>query len=527
MKKLLLTLMLIAIFCPVAHAAKGQDQDTLVYAWSTNVGPLNPHDYGANMMFAQAFVYEPLVQYGENGKILPWLATHWDISSDQKTYTFHLRKDVKFSDNSPFNAHAVIKNLDTVFANKDRHSWLPLMQLITNYQALNDYTIEVTLKRPYKATLQEFTFVRPLRFLAPSAMDDSGKFKQPIGTGPWVLVESRKGEYDRFMRNENYWGNKPHLREILVKVIPDVETRAIALESESVDIIATAMGDHGTADISPEAYAMLAKDAAYTSQSSGPRNARLLAMNTAKFPTDDFAVRKAIVQAIDRKGILAGILLGQELPATSLMHKSMPYCDVDLKPYIYDAKQAASLLDAAGWKLESGQKFRTKDGKSLQVNLKFIANESIMRAISETVQSNLASIGIDVRLVGEEPVSFMQSQVDGSFNLIFCNSSGAPYAPFSYLGIMSVPGHAEYQAQLGLQNKAQLDDAITKAQTATDEASLKTNFATIWRILHDEVVYVPLSYTVDKALYKKELLSGFEFAPVSYELKFTTLKRPE
>ncbi len=509
-----------------AHAAKGQDANTLVYAWSTNVGPLNPHDYGNNMMFAQALVYEPLVQYGEGGKILPYLAKSWTISPDQKIYTFQLREDVKFSDGTAFDANAVVKNLDAVFANKERHSWLTLMQLIDSYKALDTYTVQINLKRPYKATLQELTFVRPLRFLSPKAMDKEGKFVSPVGTGPWILVESGKGEYDKFERNEHYWGKKPILKNILVKVIPDVETRALALETESVDIIATAMGDHGSADISPTAYAMLVKDDAYTSLSSKARNTRLLAMNTAKFPTNDLAVRKAIVQSIDRKGILSGILLNQELPAETLMHKSIPYCDVPLTPYTFDPKQAAATLDAAGWKLMPGDKFRTKDGKTLQINLKFIANESIMRAIAETAQSNLAQVGIEVKLIGEEPVSFMQSQVDGSFDLIFCNSSGAPYAPFSYLGIMSVPGHAEYQAQLGLKNKAKLDMSIQNALFATKEEELKTSFNDIWRILHEEVVYVPLSYSVDKAIFKKKLLQNFEFAPVSYELMFNTLQRP-
>ncbi len=529
--RLFLSCCLMLIICLInkphmANAAKGQDSNTLVYAWSTNVGPLNPHDYGANMMFAQAWVYEPLVQYGPGGKILPHLAESWDISADQKTYTFYLRKDVRFSDGMPFTAHAIVTNLKAVFANKDRHSWLTLMQLIESYKAIDTYTFELTLARPYRAALQELTFVRPLRFISPKALTADGKFAKPVGTGPWVLSKTRKGESDLFTRNENYWGEKPIFRNILVKVIPDVETRALALESEAVDIIATAMGDHGSADISPAAYDMLSKQEVFTSKSSTARNTRLIAMNTAIFPTNDLAVRQAIVQTIDRKAILSGILLNQELPAESLMHNSIPYCDQDLSPYPFDPTQAASILDAAGWKLAEGNKFRSKNGQTLQVNLKFIANESIMRAIAEAAQSNLAQIGIDVRLVGEEPVSFMQSQVDGSFNLIFCNSSGAPYAPFSYLGIMGVPGHAEYQAQLGLKDKAMLDAAIQNALFATDEATLKTSFNNIWRILHDEVVYIPLSYTVDKALYKKSLLQDFEFAPVSYELLFNKLSRP-
>ncbi len=513
-------------------------KDTLVYAWSSHVGPLNPHDYGANMMFAQNLVYEPLVNYGSEGKILPGLATAWKLSPDKKTYTFTLRQGVQFSDGTPFTAKAVVDNFDAVFANKKRHDWMELIGRVATYKALDDFTFSLTLHTPYAATLQELTFVRPLRIASSKmvqALQENAKAAvkkevRPVGTGPWVWQERKKGQYDLFVRNETYWNAKSlpahGPKKFMVKVIPDAEARAVALETGEIDIIATVMGDHGTAEIQPDAYALFAKDAAYATAQSMPRNTRIIAMNSGGGPLQDIQVRKAIMRAIDRPAILQGVLLGQELPAERLMSVDLPYCNVPLTPYPFDVEEAKKLLEAAGWKTVPNATYRQKDGKKLQLTLKFVAHESLMRAIAQVVQSNLAAIGIDLQLLGEEGVAFIESQRVGNFDLIFANSSGPPYAPYSYLGIMQVPGHPEYQAQRYIAEKSALDTAMKKALSATEEAEAQKYFAEIWRILHEAEIYVPLSFTVDKALYKKDLVEGFVFGPVSYDLDVTQVKKP-
>ncbi len=509
-----------------AYAAEGFDEDTLVIGWSSHVGAVNAHAYGANMMFAQGLVYEPLVQYGEGGVIVPWLATSWELSADERTYTFSLRKNVSFSDGTPFDAAAVVRNFDAIFTRRDEHAWFTLMELVESYEAVDAHTLRLSLKRPYAAALQELTFVRPVRFVSPKALSDTGEFLAPIGTGPWIFSETRKGEYDVFVRNEKYWGTKPALSKLVVKVIAHSEARSVALETGVVDMLVTAMGDHGSAEVNPHAYAMLAKDADYVVVESAPRHTRVLAMHTDRFPTNDRAVREAIVRTIDRNALVKGILLSQELPAETLMPSDVPFCDAPLTPYPFNPQEAAALLDAAGWRLEEGEKIRTKGGVPLSLRLKFVASEQSMRAIGELVQSDLRNIGIDVHLIGEEHVAFLRSQTNGDFEMIFSTSLGAPYSPFSYLTMMLVPDHADFAAQQGLKNKKQLHNAIATALAATKKDVLQDAFDTIWRILHEEVVYVPLSRPVDKALFKKDAVTGFSFGPVSYELDFRGIHRP-
>lgn len=127
-----LTLLALLACVPLlAQAAPYQ----LTTAWPVNVGPLNPHLYTPNQMFAQSMVYEPLVKYQADGSVQPWLATRWRHSADGKTWWFTLRDDVAFSNGEPFNAQAAAANFQAVLANRQRHAWLELANQITDVRA--------------------------------------------------------------------------------------------------------------------------------------------------------------------------------------------------------------------------------------------------------------------------------------------------------------------------------------------------------------------------------------------------------
>ena len=151
----------LSLFLPL-----GAQAQTLDFSWQLNVGPLNPHQYGANQMFAQSMVYEPLVKYQADGSVAPWLAESWTVSEDGTTYIFKLRPGVSFSNGEPFNAAAVVKNFDTVLANKADHSWLGLVAALEKVEAVDDLTVEIVTKKPYYPMLQELSLVRPVRLPA-------------------------------------------------------------------------------------------------------------------------------------------------------------------------------------------------------------------------------------------------------------------------------------------------------------------------------------------------------------------------
>lgn len=490
-------------------------------AWPFNVGPLNPHLYSPNQMFAQSMVYEPLVHYTEGGGIVPWLARAWEISPDGRDYTFHLREGVRFSDGRPFDAPAVAANFAAVMANRARHAWLALVERIAGFDAPDAATFRLHLRTPYYPTLAELSLPRPMRFLSPAAIPPGGNTAQgisaPIGTGPWKLERSIPGESDIFVRNETYWGPKPVLERLVVKVVPDATTRALALQSGEIDLV------YGTDLLDAEAIARLGADPHLLARSSPPIGTRLLELNSARFPTDSLAVRQAVQHAVDTEAMVHSILRDAEPVAHTLFALNVPYADVGLAPVRYAPARAAALLEAAGWKLPAGGGVRQREGKSLAFDLSFVGPEALQKAVAETVQGMLLKVGISVRLVGEEPASFYARQKSGEFGMIFGDTWGPPYDPHAFLASMRAPSHADYQAQRGLAEKPEIDRRITAVVEETDEARRREDYAWLLRALHSSAVYLPISYLTNKCVQSRRF-APMPFGATQSEMPFEQLQ---
>lgn len=510
-----------------ATAEPDAKTDELIYSWNTNVGKLNPHLYSPNQMFAQGMVYESLVQYQADGSITPWLAESWKISEDGRTYDFTLRDGVVFSDGTPFDAKAVELNFQAILKNRKRHEWLELINQIESVQALDARTVRLTLRDPYYPALQELALVRPPRFLAPSAFPEDGDtskgIKAPIGTGPWKLVETKKGEYDIFEANERYWGQKPHFKRLTVKVIPDSSARSIAFDTGEIDLI-YGSGGHGGGQLGLDEFKRFQNSKDVVTDVSGPLATRAIAINSKRFPTSDVAVRKAILHAVNKEAMAEHIFLGVEKQADALFAPNMPYCDLGLPPYSFDPAKAASLLDAAGWKLDPDTGLRSKDGAPLSLDLCFVGNDALQKAVAEVIQGDLRKAGIQAKLVGEEPDSFNVRQKNGEFGMIFDDTFGTPYDPHSFCSSMRVPSHADYQAQLGLPMKKELDAKIGQVLTSTDETTRAALYKDILTTLHDQAVYLPLTYMTNIMVHRPELEDVY-FGAAKYDIPFEKMRR--
>lgn len=510
------------LFC-LAGVASAEEK-VLTFSWHANAGDLNPHLYSPNQMYAQAMVYEPLVRYGDGGTVEPCLAESWEISPDGKTYTFFLRKNVLFSDGTPWDAEAAKKNIDTVLANGKRHSWLDMVNQIESAEAAESHVLKVHLKNPYYPLLQELALIRPMRFLAPSAFPESGNtaegMKKAVGTGPWVLTETKKGEYDLFVRNEHYWGPRPFFDKILVKVLPDPDSRVVALETGELDLI---FG--GGSQISLETFRRLEAQKRFGTGVSGPTMGTLaLAINSGKEPTNDLRVRQALQHVADKATLTKVIFLDVHRQADTLFSPSMPYCDIPLTPYAHDPARAEALLDEAGWKKTEGKPYRTKDGVELALEFCFVGNNALEKAIGEIFQAELRKVGVKVTLLGEEPDSFYKRQKDGEFHLIVNETWGAPYEPHSMVSSMRTPSHADYQAQSGLPMKAELDAKITRVLVSTDETERRELYREILTTLHEQAVYLPLTYMTLVTVYRNDL-KGVAFTPMDNVIPFEKMSR--
>lgn len=496
-----------------SEAGASEGKEELVFVNYRDIRDLNPHLY-AGEMYAQEMLYETLVNITADG-YEGCLAESWDISDDGKTYTFHIRDGVKFSDGEVCDANAIKANFDAIIENKDRHTWLEMMNLLVGVSAPDDKTFVIELSEPYYPLLTELGVTRPFAMISPKAMKD-GSTKDGvnayIGTGPYVLTDFVTDEYAIFEANENYWGEQPKIKKITVKVIPDNQTRILALEKGEIDMI------FGKNMIDADAINQYTGNDKFTVSLSDPTSTRQIVLNTTRDVLADKEVRQALQHATNKQAISDGIFYGLEQPADTLFAKTVPYCDIDLEPYAYDVELAQSMLDEAGW-VVGADKIREKDGQKLNIDLLYNSDSVTEKVIAEYLQSEYQKIGISLNIHGEEEQSYRDNMKAGNFDMVFNICWGTPYDPQSSLAAMRAPVYGDYAAQLGLEDKADIDQAITDILVSTDETKRQELYTFVLTRLHEDAVYIPLTYECNKAIYRSDL-QGFHFTQTQYEVPF-------
>lgn len=491
-------------------------KEELTFVNYRDIRDLNPHLY-AGEMYAQEMLYETLVNITEKG-YEPCLAESWTISEDGKIYTFNIRKGVTFSDGTVCDAKAIKANFDAIIENKSRHTWLEMMQLLESVDLIDDYTIQIKMSKPYYPMLTELGVTRPFAMISPKAMKD-GSTKNGvnayIGTGAYILKDFVTDEYAVFEANENYWGKVPEIKKIIVKVIPDNQTRILALEKGEIDLI------FGKNMIDADAINKYKSSEKFTTALSEPTSTRQIVLNTSNGILRDKSVRHALQYATNKQAISDGVFYGLEKPADTLFSKTIPYSNIDLKPYEFSMEKAAETLDQAGW-LKNDKGIREKHGQKLQLSLLYNSDSVTEKIISEYLQSEYKKIGVEISIAGEEEQSYRDKMKTGNFDMVFNICWGTPYDPQSSLAAMRQPVYGDYAAQLGLEDKKEIDEAITKILVSTDEKERQDLYTFVLTRLHEDAVYIPLTYECNKAIYNSAL-KGVNFTQTQYEVPFADM----
>ena len=498
-----------------AYAEKGT-KDTLNFVNYRDVRDLNPHLY-AGEMYAQEMLYETLIDITQDG-FKPCLAESWTISEDGKVYTFKIRKGVTFHDGTVCDAFAIKANFDAILENRARHTWLEMMHLLEKIEAPDAETFRIYMKAPYWPMLIELGVTRPFAMISPKAMKDGSTkdgVKAFIGTGPYKLTKVVTDEYAVFEANENYWGEKPKIKRIVVKVIPDNQTRILALEKGEIDLI------WGKNMLDADALNKYKGSKEFKTALSSPTSTRQIVLNGQNPILADIEVRKALQHATNRVAISKGVFHDTEPPADTLYARSIPYCNIELDPYKYDMKKAAAILDAAGWKMgEDG--VRAKNGLRMELGLLYNRNSVTEKTISEYLQHEYGKLGIRVSLRGEEEQSYRDNMKNGLFDMIFNICWGMPYDPQSSMAAMRQRVYGDYAAQLALPDKKEIDAAITEIMSSTDMKRRQELFTYALTHLHNDAIYIPLTYETNKALFNAKL-KGVGFTQTQYEVPFVKM----
>ncbi|MBR1210836.1 ABC transporter substrate-binding protein [Bradyrhizobium sp. JYMT SZCCT0180] len=276
--------------------------------------PLKVGVYDTAAGTAAAAIFDTLTYLDDQGKAQPKLALSWSSSEDFKTWTFKLRPGVKFHDGTPFNAQAVKENFDRQKdpANKCRCAFY--ISFIKDVQAPDELTVVYNLNDP-SVNLPAIISVPGSNYVvhSPTAWKTKGDEynRNPVGTGPYIPKSWTAGDRMVLEKNPDYWDKgKPYLDRIILKPLPDAQSRFASLQSGEADII---WDDEADADNIQKAQ----KDPKLTVHTYAGSGAAVAAFNTKVAPFDDVRVRQALVMALDRKKMSQALTNGLARPATN------------------------------------------------------------------------------------------------------------------------------------------------------------------------------------------------------------------
>ncbi|MFJ4373948.1 ABC transporter substrate-binding protein [Pseudomonas japonica] len=359
---------------------------------------LDPHLIGFaphNRMLRQ--IFDSLVVLLPNDETGPWLARSWEVSADNRTYTFHLKEGVTFHDGTVLDAAAVKFNFERM-AEPASFATYQDFDAYEKAEVVDPLTVRLFLKRPDAALLNKLS-KSTFGIVSPAAVAKYGKefASNPVGSGPFVFKSLSHGTQINLERNPQYaWASAlfpdnaaPVIDRLILKNLPDETTRIAALKSGQVDAVDI---------VPPQNLIELAADKHFVVQQKELLNHNFsLYFNTLRAPLDDENVRTAVRLAIDVDSIVKTLYLGRFKRAWSPLSPSLPGYDASLEnSWKYDPDQARKLLDGQGWIL--GQDgIRTRNGEKLRlVFVHFEGNREKRLDVITMVKNHLKKVGIDV-----------------------------------------------------------------------------------------------------------------------------------
>ncbi|GHJ38962.1 ABC transporter substrate-binding protein [Streptomyces sp. TS71-3] len=511
-----------------AEAGDGTPQDGGTVTFATDVEPeiLDPHVSPADIAGAvMRNVFDSLVAQDDKGDFSPWLATSWNVSDDGKAYTFALRRDVTFSDGTPFDAHAVKANFDRIVAPATKSQYAAkLMGPYDRTEIVDAHTARVHLKEAYGSFLHAVSTTY-LGFYSPrtlSAHPDelAAGSRYSVGTGPFKLVSRVKGQRLVFERNQGYeWpppatrttGRHPHIDKLVVSFLPENATRLGAVTSGQADI----------ADAVPAGrVSTLKSDTSLSIRGhDSPGIVYEYYFNTERTPFHERDARLAVQYAVDTEAITKAVFAGQYDRAWSPLSSVTPGYDALLQgTWRHDPKKAGQLLDGLGWTGRDKDGYRTRGGRRFSVTLLFQPQytKTEQQTYDTAVQDQLKKVGIELKLVPLDVGAYAPRRNEGDYDMIAFAWGGAD--PDLLRNVF----HSESQLADGGANGSRVRDAaidgwLDQAKASQDRAARDELYAKVQRRVIEQGFALP-AYVGTRQMAVSDRVEGVTFDASAWPL---------
>jgi dipeptide transport system substrate-binding protein len=463
-------------------------------------------------------IYSRVVDFERGGtQVIPGLAEKWTVSPDGLVYTFNLRKGVKWHSNKNFkptrdaNADDIIFTLERQWkqdhpffkVTSSNHTYFDDMgmpKLLKSIEKVDDYTLKITLNQPEAPFLSDLAMEwaaiqskeyadAMLKAGTPEKID-----QEPIGTGPFYLVQYQKDAVVRFKAFDQYYGGKAKIDDLVFSITPDASVRWAKLQKGECHV----MPYPAPADLDA-----MKKDPNVTIMEQAGLNIGYLAYNTEKKPFDDVRVRKAFNMAINKKAIIDAVYLSTGVAAKNPIPPSMWSYNDAVKDDPYDPEAAKKLL------AEAGVKDLKTDLWAMPVQRPYNPNA---KRIAELMQADLAKVGVTAEIKSFEWGEYRKRMQAGEHQTGMLGWTGDNGDPDNFLHTLLGCDAAKSGGNNAKWCYKPFDDLVVKAKVTTDQKQRTELYKQAQVIFKEQAPWFTIAHAVQLKPVRKEVVD-FKLSP--------------
>lgn len=469
-------------------AGNGGNSETgdssITMALDTNPTSLDPYkQFSGSDMLINQIIFEGLL-YFPTGSTEPtmMLAEDYEISEDGTLYTFHIRQGVKFHNGADLTADDVVYSVKRAQTATSNTEWVLKIQECV---AVDEYTVTMQLADVFPAFLSYFDALYITDEETTEAAGDTFG-EHPVGTGPYQFVSMVSNDQVVLEAYEGYWGGKPDIDNVTLKVMTEPSTNVMALQTGEID----------TSYLLPaSSYAELSASEDVTLTSKPVNCIEFAYFNSEVEPFDNKLVRKAISYAVDRELISQICYEGYGMVANNFITPSAFGYSENVTGLEYDMDKAKELMVEAGY----------ADGVPGTFTISCTAGKN--SSMAEVLMAGMQELGFDVKIETLETAAVLQQQETGNYQIGISSVGPATTDASAYDDFFREGGTKNYLRYVDEQVVAWFDEA----QSTIDEEARLELYEKIGQRINDEALYCPLTYRVTIYAYNNRLDNSAQY----------------
>ena len=498
---------------------------TLVFCSEASPEGFNPQFFttGVTSDAGSVPMYNRLVQFEiGSSKIVPALAESWSGSPDGLTYTFKLRRGVKFHSNAKFKPSRDFNADDVIFSytrmSDEKHPFrsvtpgqnyayyddMGMARIVSRIEKVDNYTVRFHLARqeaPFIANVgMDFMSILSAEYAekmqaagTPEVID-----REPIGTGPFQFVSYQKDAIIRYAAFDQHWNGRPKVDKLIYAITPDPSVRFAKLKANECQVMSLPK---------PADIALMKKEPSLKLISQEGLNIGYIAFNVEKKPFDNKLVRQALNMAVDKKSIMNSVYLGAGQPAKTLIPPTMWSYNDKVQDYPFDLAKAKQLLAKAGypngfemdlWYLPVSRPYNP-DGKRM----------------AEILQADWAKIGVKAKLVTFEWGEYKKRSKTGEQQAMMFGWSGDNGDPDNFFATLLGCDAVKSGGNSARFCNKEFEDLIQKAKLTANQAERTKLYEKAQLIFKEEAPWVTLAHSLRYTPMHKSV-TGFKMDPTAH-----------